>query len=225
MKASPLAKKRSGGRVRDGHATRKRILLAAEKLFAEHGFDGVSMRSLAAAGDAQLASLHYHFGSKLDLYRAIWVYRFHDPILKQAVSAWSDLDYSRPAPDVVRVLVERYLSVPLKLAKTSGSTNFLVILSREGFDPKASERGLIREFVEPAQKVIESAFAKALPKLSRQQVALGGALMAATVQVSLPDGEVLIGGGRSRKISKKRHALQAATIDFIVGGWLQLLVD
>ncbi|MGE4481961.1 TetR/AcrR family transcriptional regulator [Acidocella sp.] len=47
--------------------TRETIFLTAERLFAECGFDGVSVRDIAAAAQANIAAVNYHFGSKGDL--------------------------------------------------------------------------------------------------------------------------------------------------------------
>ena len=44
--------------------TKSRLLRVAERLFAEHGFDGVSVRQLTAAAGVNLAAVNYHFGSK-----------------------------------------------------------------------------------------------------------------------------------------------------------------
>ena len=38
--------------------TRERILLAAEQLFAQHGFSGVSLRSIMAEAGSNTASAH-----------------------------------------------------------------------------------------------------------------------------------------------------------------------
>lgn len=221
MKSTPEAGKLSGKGSRAGHATRERILAAAERLFAAHGFDGVSLRSIAAAADAQLALLHYHFGSKLDLYRAIWVHRFGQPALDRAVVDWSDVDFARPAPTVVRELVERFLAVPMTLTSDSGTRNFLMIVRRESSDPKAGERGLLREFTRPITRKIDAAFAKALPGLGRRDIEFRAALMTAAMQVILDDGTMLLGADRSGKPSRNERALLSATIDFIVAGWLQ----
>ncbi len=43
------------------------ILDAAEKLFSEHGFDGVSIRDITKEADVRLASVNYYFGSKIGL--------------------------------------------------------------------------------------------------------------------------------------------------------------
>lgn len=53
-------------------ATRELILVAAERLFAEHGLFAVSNRQVSeAAGQGNNAAVGYHFGTKTDLVRAI----------------------------------------------------------------------------------------------------------------------------------------------------------
>lgn len=53
-----------------------KIILAAEKLFATHGLDGVSLRQInKAAGQRNTSGLQYHFGSKEALIRAVFMHR------------------------------------------------------------------------------------------------------------------------------------------------------
>lgn len=52
-------------------STEQRLLAAAERLFAEHGVDGVSLRAVMQAAGANVASVHYHFGSKDALLDAV----------------------------------------------------------------------------------------------------------------------------------------------------------
>ncbi|MFI6522025.1 TetR family transcriptional regulator [Spirillospora sp. NPDC050679] len=56
---------------RDREATRRRLLEAARDLFGEHGYDGVSVRMIAAAADANLALVHRYFGSKAALFAEV----------------------------------------------------------------------------------------------------------------------------------------------------------
>ncbi|WP_328391947.1 TetR/AcrR family transcriptional regulator [Nocardia sp. NBC_00416] len=51
--------------------TDQRLILAAERLFAERGIDAVSLRSVMAEAGANVASVHYHFGSKDALVEAL----------------------------------------------------------------------------------------------------------------------------------------------------------
>jgi AcrR family transcriptional regulator len=66
-------KKRNVGRPRDGNPaeTRREILKAAEESFAASGFVGATTREVAARAGVNVATLHYHFGSKERLYRAV----------------------------------------------------------------------------------------------------------------------------------------------------------
>ena len=47
--------------------TKQKILDTAEKLFAERGYGATSMRQIIAEAGVNLASIHYHFGSKEEL--------------------------------------------------------------------------------------------------------------------------------------------------------------
>jgi AcrR family transcriptional regulator len=53
-----------------------KLVVAAERLFALRGIDGVSLRQIAVeAGSANNSAVHYHFGSKAGLITAIFRYR------------------------------------------------------------------------------------------------------------------------------------------------------
>jgi AcrR family transcriptional regulator len=49
---------------------RERLLEAAGPVFAEHGFEGATVRQLASQAGVNIAAVSYHFGDKAGLYRA-----------------------------------------------------------------------------------------------------------------------------------------------------------
>jgi len=51
------------------------ILLVAEQLFAEEGFDGTSVREIAKIANINVAMISYYFGSKEKLLEAVVIYR------------------------------------------------------------------------------------------------------------------------------------------------------
>lgn len=57
-------------------ATKEAILNVALRLFAIHGFDGVSVREIARESNANLAAISYHFKGKEGLYKAILAHCF-----------------------------------------------------------------------------------------------------------------------------------------------------
>jgi AcrR family transcriptional regulator len=57
-------------RVRE--ASIERILDAAEQLFAEFGYHGVTVKDVAARVGVSSTLLHYHFSGKESIYEAVW---------------------------------------------------------------------------------------------------------------------------------------------------------
>src|SRR5688572_12029198 len=56
-----------------GNETRRRILLAARSLFAQHGYAGTSVRMIARSLRITDPAIHYHFPTKQHLYAALLV--------------------------------------------------------------------------------------------------------------------------------------------------------
>jgi AcrR family transcriptional regulator len=56
-------------------ARRDRILDAAERLFAQRGFHGVSIRDITGIAGVDVALVNYHFGSKQGLLEAVFLRR------------------------------------------------------------------------------------------------------------------------------------------------------
>ena len=75
-KAQPA--KRSPGRPLKGRragASREKILDAGEELFAEHGFDGVTVRDITRKAGVDVALAHYYFGTMRGLFDAVFLRR------------------------------------------------------------------------------------------------------------------------------------------------------
>ncbi|MDF5752388.1 TetR family transcriptional regulator [Spongiactinospora sp. TRM90649] len=62
---------RRDARRRDKESTRRRILDAARRLFAELGYEQVTMRMIAASADANIALINRYFGSKRQLFAEV----------------------------------------------------------------------------------------------------------------------------------------------------------
>lgn len=85
--------------------TRERILVAAERLFAEHGVFAVSNRAVGeAAGQGNNAVVGYHFGTKTDLVRAI-VRRNTEEIERDRERMLADVEGSTDVRDWISCLV------------------------------------------------------------------------------------------------------------------------
>ncbi|WXL26766.1 TetR/AcrR family transcriptional regulator [Ectopseudomonas mendocina] len=66
---TPISVEKPVGRIRQKN--KEAIIKAAEEEFARHGFKGTSMNTIAQNVGLPKANLHYYFGNKLDLYKAV----------------------------------------------------------------------------------------------------------------------------------------------------------
>jgi len=60
---------------RRGLETRAKILGVAERLFAQRGLDGVSLRDITSEANVDLALINYHFKTKDNLFEAVYATR------------------------------------------------------------------------------------------------------------------------------------------------------
>lgn len=89
---------------------RERILAAAVELFAGSGYAGTGVRQIAAAAGVNVAMIHYYFGSKAGLFKAIIDHFFErlsqtlEPVL--AAGAQAGLPPEQRLREAVRELVK-----------------------------------------------------------------------------------------------------------------------
>ena len=74
--AAPATADAGKGQIRQ--ANEALILEAGERVFARAGFNGATMAEIAELAGLPKANLHYYFGSKDDLYRAVLSRTLHD---------------------------------------------------------------------------------------------------------------------------------------------------
>lgn len=91
-KSSPTAGSLNG--------SERRLLDAAERLFAEHGYNGVSIRDIAAAARANISSVYYHFHSKQKLLEAVCARRM-TPVVAERAKAMAAGAAGRGAADAL----------------------------------------------------------------------------------------------------------------------------
>jgi len=99
---------------RSGDESRQRLLDTAERLLADHGLNGVSLRQIqTAAGEGNNSAIQYHFGDKAGLIREVINRRAQsfearrDELLSQALQ-------SNQPPDIASLL--KVLVLPLSEA-------------------------------------------------------------------------------------------------------------
>jgi AcrR family transcriptional regulator len=72
MQAMAVARRKNSNKKTGSRSGKERILDTAERLFARHGFYGVSVRNITEAAGVDVALVNYHFGSKRELFAAVF---------------------------------------------------------------------------------------------------------------------------------------------------------
>jgi AcrR family transcriptional regulator len=153
--------------------TRQKILDAAERLFARHGFENTSLRSIIAGARVNLAAIHYHFGSKEGLIRAVIERRFA-PVNDERLRLLAEYENRTGGrlPGVEEIL-EAFLAPMLRIGLLHSGQGLLLmqlggrLLQQSG---GMLEKAAGSEFERVAVRFLE-AFQKALPALARQEIA------------------------------------------------------
>ncbi len=98
---------------RSADETRERILNAAEKLFAERGFHGVTVRQITREAGVDVALANYHFGPKTALYATV-LHRRADIIIEERMKLLDEVERranGKPALlDIIAAYAQPYIS-------------------------------------------------------------------------------------------------------------------
>jgi AcrR family transcriptional regulator len=109
---------------------------AAEKLFADNGFNATSLREITTAAKVNLAAVNYHFGDKESLYREVVLRRIR-PLNAERLSRLEHavaLSGDRPPLELVLdILVQPIFEIHRDPAK--GGACFVRIMARSLTEP------------------------------------------------------------------------------------------
>ncbi|WES63080.1 helix-turn-helix domain containing protein [Microbacter sp. GSS18] len=122
-----------------GRATKRAIVARAAEAFAQHGFYGASLRSIAREAGIDHSTLLHHFGNKTALLLA--VLHWHD---EQNVPPDSP-DLSAVADELTpEQLIEGFVSTARRNAENPGLVQLLSILTAEAGSPDHPARAALK---------------------------------------------------------------------------------
>lgn len=152
----------------DDERTHERILRTAERLFAEKGFNEVSVRDIAAAAHVNFALIGYHFGSKEGLLSE--VYRRHcEPMIVErlhGLEVANQLPVGRRLP----ALIEAFIRPALRQVEVGDGVKFMrlrAVLSGE--NSELLEKLVAANFDQSSSAFID-ALCECLPQLGRTDI-------------------------------------------------------
>lgn len=184
--------------------TKEQILNVAESMIAERGFAGTTLRSIVSKAGVNLAAVHYHFGSKEELFRAT-VERIARPVVEEVLTDLKQLQEKDDPPSVEEILTV-FLMSSMKLLV--GERHFSIVRSqfmgRCRTEPEPIQSIVHKEFA-PSSEALLDALQQALPDQPRSQLAWKFDLaIAVLIRIQMETGKpgALIQSSQSEDIQK-----------------------
>ena len=161
--------RRAAAVVADSRPDRKTaILLAAEKLFAQHGYDVVSLRQIADEAGVPLALVNYYYGQKHQLFEAVFAH-WKGTIDERLAGLRAAL--AAPARERLRRLVDAFLQPVLRLRASAEGEYYALMVARELYHAREHTDRVMRDFFDPLALAYIDALHEVLPHASRAEAA------------------------------------------------------
>lgn len=152
--------------------TKDKIINAAERLFADAGFSGTSLRQLTSLANVNLAAVNYHFGTKENLINEVFRRRLDilhgmrqerlDALFKQHA------DSAPPLREILKAFI--YPALRMSAPGEDGQSAFVKVLARAYVEYRDELRSLLSSRYGDLNRRFFKAIAASLPLVSEQQL-------------------------------------------------------
>ena len=200
--------------------TKSSLIKAASELFAEKGFELVSVRDITGLAGANVASVKYHFGSKERLIDAV-VEQMATPLNDERLMRIDELE--KKGEPTVRELIVAFFEPLCSQIKDSPLSEklFAKLMGRVvGDRPYEFPDEVMGGFREAASRYV-AAFKKACPNLSEEEIFWRIHFSFGVVSNTLTHGEILRKISNGRVGDEKLSMTVERVIDFCEAGFKQ----
>ena len=153
--------------------TKTEILDAAERLFAEKGFDGTAIREITRAANVNVAAIHYHYGSKEEVLRGV-TDRVVGPLNNRRFELLDRaLDDAQPYPLSIEAILDAFIRPDIETLQELHKRGPTVahFLGRTYMDPTPWIQQMAQEQFAEAQTRFFPVLTAALQHLTVEEIA------------------------------------------------------
>lgn len=149
--------------------TKEQILNVAERQFGEKGFAGTTLRGVIREAGVNIAAIHYHFGSKEELYVAV-VRRVAKQMVPAQLQHLAKYENLKQPPSVENIM-EAFFAPPLRMISQMGEAGVIrgQFIGRCRAEPLPIQQLGDREFNQSQQRFLDI-LQRALPNLTRLEL-------------------------------------------------------
>ena len=191
-------------------SAREKLLDCAERLFAEHGLAGVSLRAINADAGLSPAALHYHFGTQKVLVEALLERQM--PALMERRRRLLDALDGRPEPATTRDILGALIRPQVELLAEGGDSalRYLRLIHRLQADGDLDSRFVIERWPGGVDRLVPL-LREANPMLPLPVIQLRLGLAIDVMLRSLAHGPASVGTSLEAHVS--------ALLDFLTGAF------
>ena len=163
---------------------------AAETLFAERGFSGVSLREILASCGQNVAAANYHFGTKENLFEQVFR-RCAQPVTCELVRQLDAVEARLGEDDAVEQIVAAMISPSFGVSGNDPQhlINFNLIRAHLFLEQRSFAEAIFKEVFDEAARRSVALIGKVLPHLKNEEIAWRLHIMlGALVFTSVPAG-------------------------------------
>lgn len=164
--SAPLLSRRrpaSGPGYRKGDAAKQRILDAALRAFAQHGFTVASTRQIADSAQVTLPALQYYFGGKAGLYTACAeavARRFAELTAEPSAAAAAALSSDASVAQLQAILKQTMASVAAAMTASDDARLWGAFAARELMNPGPAFEVMLERLWAPGIELVASMIAR-----------------------------------------------------------------
>ena len=224
LKSKKKKPKRRGRphRSEGGVKARGRLLDAAEQLFAERGFYGVTTRQVATSAHADDALIYYHFKNKWGLFNAAFERRArvliaarHDSMVAYMASSGANID--------THGVIAAFINPMIELSQNGdpGWKSYFALVAQLDNTPWGGE--IIHRVFDSSVHELVDILQTALPGIPKRELYWAYNFLAGAMMLALSETERVdrLSDGMCR--AKDLDAVRARLVNFCAGGFLAMV--
>jgi AcrR family transcriptional regulator len=213
-------RKKKPGRPGGTSTVRDSILATSEKMFADLGYAGTTLREIADGAHVTQALINYYFGSKFALFEEVYLRRAVEVARERLVNleTMEQVSALTGEPTAVQDIVRAFLEPTLALRATPEGRNFLRLQSRLHTEPPHLSYKLRTDAYDRSTRGYVELLRKVVPRLSAMDAYWRVTMMIGTYLYAFSDThrmEELAGGAYDASDSA---AILEQVTRFLTGG-------
>ena len=185
--------------TKEARITRKRLLEAAEELFAQKGFDGTAVRDITTKAKRGPASINYFFGDKRELYEELFRLRLRE-MNESRVNTIEIVMSDKDKPTLEKLLYAYSVDFIKPFLDPQQSQRFMQLFFRELAEQRLPKNMFLDELAAPSIAAMEEAIAVICPNINEHDILM--CILSLTGQlVHIMQAKVLFEGAQGHSIA------------------------